>query len=189
MDSLTSSIQCASSTTKTAGSLRASWAALISAVNRRRRASGSTWATPPRDRRCPASHRAAAGPADRRRETGPQPCPRDLIVQTADLADARSSRATTWNGTSVACDSQKVENTSMPGFSRAGRLRRSAGSCRCREGRPPHHRSASTGRAVQHGRHGGQFPVTAHQRRQPRHRSVARPRSAAAARAPRRRRL
>ena len=41
MDSLASSIQCTSSTTKTAGSLRANAAALISAVNRRRRASGS----------------------------------------------------------------------------------------------------------------------------------------------------
>ena len=41
IDSLTSSIQCASSMTKTAGSVRASDAALTSAVNRRRRASGS----------------------------------------------------------------------------------------------------------------------------------------------------
>ena len=41
IDSLTASIQCASSMMNSAGSVRASDAALISAVNRRRRASGS----------------------------------------------------------------------------------------------------------------------------------------------------
>ena len=30
------------------------------------------------------------------------------------VATERSRRATTWNGMSVACDSQKVENTSTP---------------------------------------------------------------------------
>ena len=41
IDSLTASIQCASSMTNSAGSVRASAVVLIIAVNRRRRASGS----------------------------------------------------------------------------------------------------------------------------------------------------
>ncbi len=43
IDSLTSSIHWASSMMKTAGAVRASEAAFTSAVNRRRRASGSIW--------------------------------------------------------------------------------------------------------------------------------------------------
>ncbi len=43
IDSLTASIQCASSMMNSAGSMRASDVVLISAVNRRRRASGSIW--------------------------------------------------------------------------------------------------------------------------------------------------
>ena len=67
IDSLTASIQCASSMMNSAGSVRASDAVLISAVNRRRRASGSIWGSGTSGRRCRADHRAAADPAGRHR--------------------------------------------------------------------------------------------------------------------------
>jgi len=115
IDSLTASIQCASSTMNNPGSVRASEAALISAVNRRRRASGSICGSgisgSPIPSRSSSSSRSCGS------ESGI--CSRTVARAAASSRSitfiaARSSRVTAWNGTSRAWDSQNDQITCAP---------------------------------------------------------------------------
>ena len=192
IDSLTASIHCASSMMNSAGCVRASAAVLISAVNRRRRASGSIWgagtsgsAMPSRSSSSSRSCGSASGICAR------------TFVRAASLSRSatpvrtRSSRVTTWKGMSLAWDSQKVQNTSAPrpaanaAASRAVRLLPMPGGSH-----HVHDATAPTDRAVHHGVKGRHLPAPTDQARlgaaRPAHRAGRSPR--ADARAPVRRR-
>ena len=142
--------------------VRASAAALISAVNRRRRASGSI---------CGQRH-IGVGDAQQIVEqqqilrvgignVGPAPARGRLrSSRSATPVPARSSRVTAWNGISRAWDSQKAQNTSTPrpaataAASRAIRLLPMPGGPTTFD-----HTTAATDRAVHHGVDGGHLPA------------------------------
>ena len=145
------------------GSVRASDAAFISAVNRRRRASGSIWgsgtsgsAMPSRSSSSSRSSRVGVGNLVAHPIAGGLRR-RDPSTPVA----ARSSRATAWKGISLVCDSQKAENTSTPATGRHRRdLAQPAGSCRC-PAVPPRrpHAPWPLDRAVQQAVDGGHLPA------------------------------
>ena len=148
--------------------MRANEAALTSAVNRRRRASGidlgqrhlgigdaqqviEAAASPRGLRREPGAHLRTSGLRRRDRSTP---------------VAARSSRATTWKGTSLACDSQKAVNTSTP---RGGGHRRDlAHQTALADARWAHHadhRAVAVDGAVQQALDGGHLPAPTDQSR------------------------
>ena len=116
IDSLTASIQCASSMMNSAGSVRASDAVLISAVNRRRRASGSIAgsgtsgsAMPSRSSSSSRSCGSASG------NLLPHPGAGGFAVEVSHAgARPQQPRHHMRTGMSRACDSQKAQNTSTP---------------------------------------------------------------------------
>ena len=160
IDSLTASIQCASSTMQTAGSVRASAAVLISAVNRRRRASGSMSgsgtsgsAMPSRSSSSSTSCGSASASCSRtRRAASPS--------RSATPMPARSSRATTWKGMSRA-GIRRTSKTPRPrdGRQRCGLTGRPA-LADARWSHHIHHTTAATDRAVDHGRQPRPSPNT-----------------------------
>ncbi len=150
MDSLTTSIQCASSMITNAGVVRASDAVLIMAVRRRRRASGSITgsgtsgsATPSRSSSSNRSCGPALGIWSRSLARA------DELSRSSTPITARSNWVTRWNGTSRACDSQKVHTTSTP--TQAGHGCSLTGHPRLTDARwsdHTHHAAAATGRPV-----------------------------------------
>ena len=115
------STQCASSMTNSTGSLRASDVVLMSAVSRRRRASGSIWGSGISGSAMPSRSSSSS------RSCGSASANCAPARRTSSRL-ARSSWAAAWKGTSCACDSQKAQNTSTPrpaaseAASRANRL-------------------------------------------------------------------
>ena len=167
IDSLTASIQCTSSMMNSAGSVRASVVAFTSAVNRRRRASGSMAgsatsgsAMPSRSSSSSRSCGSASGTYARNPARAASPS------RSATPLPARSSRATTPKGTSLAWDSQKVQNTSTPrpaasaAASRATRLLPMPGGPTTFT-----HTTAATDRALHQGVKGRHLPASTDQAR------------------------
>jgi len=117
IDSLTGSIQWASSTMNSAGEVRVSVAVLISEVMRRRRASGSIWGSAisgsAMPRRSSSNSRSCGSAFDHRcraraRARAASPCRPEAPVV------ARSNCATRPKGISLEWDSQNAHVTSTP---------------------------------------------------------------------------
>ena len=81
-------------------------------------------------------------------------------VEIVDAVAARSSRATTWNGTSLVCDSQKVLNTSTPrSTSHRGNLADESALADTRRSYHADHRAVAVDRLVQQALDGGHLPL------------------------------
>ena len=152
------------------GSVRANEAvALISAVNRRRRASGSIWGAARPGLRCRAGHQAAADPARRRRLVRPEPGPCGAAVKvshTGGRAQQRGHRlGSGCHGVGTRKRPETPRSREMPP---ARQPLAPPGSCRCRWSHhittPPRPRTAGSTMALRH-RH---LPVPTEQASPPR---------------------
>src|SRR6476659_5325502 len=166
IDSLTSSIQWASSTTKTTGFSRANEAAFTTAVSRRRRASGSMGgkavfgsAMPSRSSSSCTSSGSASGTRSRTRSRAvcpPRPStpkaarqPRDGME--GDLTGMRLAECSEHLNTTRRCHGRKLAHqTALPDTRRPD---------------DAHHRAVTIDRPVQQALHGGHLPAPTNQSR------------------------
>ena len=167
IDSLTASIQCASSMMNSAGSVRASDAVLISAVNRRRRASGSIWgsatsgsAMPSRSSSSSRSCGSASGTCSRTRARAA--CAVEVGHAAARAQQPRHHMEGNVTGMRLAEGPKHLDPATgrqrrgLPGHPALADARRS---------HHIHHTTAATDRAVHHGVEGRHLPAPTDQAR------------------------